>query len=82
MIHRMRKACLVGAAMIVFELLSGTASANDVQYRCLDNQLLRVRVELVAQGGSGLVQRPRRHRYIPLESRLTCFALSQGKRST
>lgn len=79
MIHRMRKAWLVVASTILFGFLSGSASANDVKYRCLDNQLLRVRFELVAQAGWGLVQRSHDRRHFPLESRLTCFGFSPGK---
>ena len=79
MIYRMRKAWLFLASTIVVGFVSGTASANHVQYRCLDNQLLRVRVYLVTQGRWGLVQRSHYRRHIPLESRLTCFGFSHGK---
>jgi len=81
MIHRMRKARLVVACTLVVGFVSGRASADPVQYQCLDNQLLRVRVDIAAQGGWGLLPRSHRPRHIPLESRLTCFGLSHGKGS-
>ena len=81
MIHRMRKARLVVACMLVVGFVSGRASADPVRYQCLDNQLLRVRVAVVAQGGWGLVQPSHHSRHIPLESRLTCFGFSHGKGS-
>lgn len=82
MIGRMHKAGLVVACAIAVGFVSGAASADPVQYRCLDNQLLRVRVDLVALGGWGLVERTHHHRHIPLESRLTCFGFSRGRGTT
>jgi hypothetical protein len=81
MVRGMQKPCVGVAAAIVFLFVSGTASANRVPYQCLDNQLFRVGIDLVAQRGWGFVQRSHRQ-HIPLESRLTCFAFSQGKRSS
>jgi hypothetical protein len=84
MIYRMRTAALLAACTIVAGLLSETARADQVRYQCLDNQLLRVRVELVAQGAAqgrlGLVPRlHHHHRQLPLESLLTCFGVSKPK---
>ena len=75
MTHRMRKAWLGVACAIVVGFVSRTASADPVQYQCLDNQLLRVRLDLVAQDGRGLTQRSHHHRHIPLEALLTCFGV-------
>lgn len=76
-----RKAWLLVPSTIVIGLLSGTASAAPTQYRCLDNQLLRVRLDLAAHGKLDLKLRSHSQRRLPLESRLTCFRVSQDEGS-
>jgi hypothetical protein len=73
MTHRMRKACLLMACTLLVGFVSSSASADHALYRCLDNQLLRVSVDLVAERSLSFMNRHHHRRSMPLESRLTCF---------
>jgi len=75
-----RKAWPLAACAILVGFVSSSASAGHAQYRCLDNQLLRVNVEHVARG-RWAVTKPHHQPRIPLESRLTCFASPRGDRA-